>query len=489
VADALALDVRQLNAPGAAIAILENGQVTFSYGVGRRDPRAPDRVRSTTLFRVGSITKMMTALAVLQQVQAGSVDLDHPVIEYVPGLHLDDADSNAMLAGVTVRQLLDHSTGLNDYLETAPPAGERSDEALEGFFTGRWAGLGYFMVPPGTFYNYANPNYMLAGLVAEQTAGLSYRQLVRERILERLGMQRTFFLGSEVRADGDFAVGQTVADPALGIPRYVEPESYDNGWGRPAGYAWASVLELARLGAFLTHGDPAVLSPGLHDVMVSPGRDTGELLDLIRYGFGLKVSDSLFLDGRYYRVRSLQHTGAIAGFTGSLFLLPDTGFGIVTLVNGDGAENLPNTVGAALRTLASLPEPSAAPGVAPRPETFVEEVGTYQDPRLAGAVEVSQSAGQLRVAIPAATAAGIAYDPVLVATSPRNFLLSIDGEWLSVTFIHGGPADPVYLRTRAFVAVRETGAISGTGKAPAPTPIQADRLRKALAPARRRGQP
>ena len=161
-----------------------------------------------------------------------------------------------------------------------------------------------------------------------------------------------------------------------------------------------------------------------------------------------------------------------------MFLLPELGFGVVTLASGDGAY-FPGTLVTALRELPALPPPAAAPDVAPDPSTFAEEVGVYEDPHAVGTVTVSLQGGQLRVEAPAVAALGIAYDPVLQPISPRNFLITIRGRQYALTFIHGGAGEPT-LRTRLFVAERAPAA-GLRARGPAPS---AERLGAALRAAR-----
>ncbi len=131
---------------------------------------------------------------------------------------------------------------------------------------------GYVQSPPGAFWAYANQNFMLAGLIAQKVTGTSYRQLMHERVFEPLGMHRTVFLPSEVLSDGDYGNGWAYADPS--DPKrpdgVMHPDSYDNPWARPAGYAWSSVLDMARLAAFLVHGREEVLAHDLWAAMTSP---------------------------------------------------------------------------------------------------------------------------------------------------------------------------------------------------------------------------
>ncbi len=211
---------------------------------------------------------MLTAIALLQPVEDGRVDLDAPVVRYVPGFHL--ALTPAPVAGITVRQLLTHASGLHDYLEVDAPAGEQTDAALSGFLTGRYGDLGYVQSPPGAFYAYSNPGYMLAGLIAQVASHTSYRRLMHDRVLAPLGMVADVL--SCRRRSSPTATSRTACTCASGgrcelrhppgIGPIVRPDSYDNPWARPAGYAWSSVLDMARVATFLVHGDRRRASAG-----------------------------------------------------------------------------------------------------------------------------------------------------------------------------------------------------------------------------------
>lgn len=142
---ALAAAVEQervaLGAPGVAVAVVEKGAVTFAQGFGSKDPDGQDPVKPTTLFRIGSCTKSLTAIAILQAVQEGKVGLDDPVIQTVPGFHSNR--SPVPVPSVSLRHLLTHSGGILDYSEIDAPASEQTDAALEAFLTGRFADIGY----------------------------------------------------------------------------------------------------------------------------------------------------------------------------------------------------------------------------------------------------------------------------------------------------------------------------------------------------------
>src|SRR5262249_34004677 len=146
--------------------------------------------------------------------------------------------------------------------------------------------IDYLMVPADTFYNYSNPNFMVAGLIAETIAGKPYRDLVHDQVLAPLGMTRTFFLPSEVLADGDYAIGKTAYQ---GLPSAIKPDTYDNAWGRPCGYAFSNVLDLAKMAEFLIDGDASVLPKATFDEMETEHVVTQEYLDVLGYGYGVQT--------------------------------------------------------------------------------------------------------------------------------------------------------------------------------------------------------
>jgi CubicO group peptidase (beta-lactamase class C family) len=443
-------------APGVAVAVVEGGRVTFARGFGSKDPGGTNPVRASTLFRIGSNTKMLTAIALLQQVQEGRVDLDAPVVRYVPGFHL--ALTPAPVASITVRQLLTHASGLHDFLEVDAPAAEQTDAALSAFLTGRYGDLGYVQSPPGAFYAYANPGYMLAGLIAQVASHTPYRRLMRDHVLAPLGMARTFFLPSEVIADGDFANGLTCAptDPtcaAGALGPIVHPDSYDNPWARPAGYAWSSVLDMARVATFLVHGDRRVLRQDLSSAMTSAQVPMPESGGLSSYGFGVLVAPGiqLALPGRpaaYYPLTRLTHDGAIPGYSANLSCLPARDFCFISLASGDGAF-FTNSLTTAITTLVQLPPPAAPPDVAPQPERFPAYAGTYVDPFVLGEVDITNAAGGLSARLPTLDPSQETF--ALTPTLVDNFV-SADGT--PTTFIADARGVFTYLYTRPFVAVR-----------------------------------
>ncbi len=470
-AEAFDAERKKLGAPGAAVAILERGEITFAHGFGTKGPNSDEKVRARTSFRIGSMNKVLTAVALLQQVEAGKVALDAPVTSVIPKL----AVTGSELPSLRVADLLVQRSGLSDYLVLDGIKAHKSDDALATYLTSAgFRSRVYFMNPPGLFWNYSNPNYYVAGLVAETVSGAGYRALMSTRVFEPLGMTRTFFLGGEVLEDGDYANGKSTA--ADGSPWDVAPDAYDNAWGRPAGYAWSNVVDFARFVRFLHAGNPAVLSDALRAELQSEKLDTLRYAGHEHYGYGVMVSDGVNVAAdEWIGTKVVSHGGDINGFAADFYLLPATGFGIVTLANADGA-HFSDAIALAMKSFGELPPPSTPPDVSVDPSSFDAFVGDYEDPYNVGHVTVAKTGSELTVSMPDVESAGVPYTPALIPVSPGNFVLRIQGTQVLVTFVDDGDTKSAFLRTRPFVAKRTT---TTAAKAPA-MKVDADALSRRL---------
>jgi len=443
---------QQLGVPGAAVAIIERGEVTFSHGFGTKGPNSHEPVDADTLFRIGSMTKALTATTLLGLVDAGAFSLDARLLSVVPDVAINDPDN---LSTLTFRQLLSHQSGLFDYLAVDGP---KDDGALSHFLTSQdYAANEYFMAPPGSFYNYSNPDYYLAGLALERALGVPYRQAVTDRVLLPLGMTRTFFLPSEVIADGNFMDGKSTN--ADGSPWVVKPDSYDNAWGRPAGFAYSSVVDYAKFVQFLYAGNAAVLSDAEREEMQSPQVNTLDLggadTSLKSYGLGLMLLEKFHVGQSAYAMKLVSHGGNIPGFSSMFYLVPETGSAIVWFADADSVAFSTSMV-VALNSFAGLANPTAwpPPGIAVDTSLFPAYAGTYDDPHVAGTINVTASGATLSVAFPQFDASNVVYEHKLQPTSKDNFIVTVDGQPYPLTFITDSTGAYVWMRTRLTVGKR-----------------------------------
>ena len=173
-----------LHTPGLSLAVVQDDQVILSrgYGLANRDAGTP--MTEDTPVAIASTTKGMSALAIMQLVEQGLVDLDAPVVQYVPEFTMDDA----RFTDITVRHVLTHTAGIPSGGFTDPA---QDDHALDR----RVASLANVKLhfTPGSSYEYANDGYSIAGLILQRVSGMPYEEYLAQHLFAPLGMQRTTF--------------------------------------------------------------------------------------------------------------------------------------------------------------------------------------------------------------------------------------------------------------------------------------------------------
>jgi CubicO group peptidase (beta-lactamase class C family) len=474
--NAVAAGVAQRSLSGIAAAVVLDGHIVYHEGFGTVSPASTQPVLPSTRFRIGSITKPMTATALLSLAEEGRIDLHAPVSRLLPGFALDGEPGWSQR--ITPHRLLSHQAGIADFQETDGP---RDDAALAAaFYDPAFLQSVPLLVAPGTFYNYSNTNFMLAGLLVETAAGRPYREVMRRRVFKPLGMTRTTFLLSDVMADNDVAsgvLGQTI----------VPPDAYDHAVARPAGYAWASVDDLARFMKFIIDGNPTVLSARMSRKMQTSQVSTRQLLDLEGYGYGLLIEkDAGFFDNQqrlnlYKGVKVVWHDGAIDGYTSLFATVLGMRFGYAALINGNydnpGTDLIPCYQAAVLETIGTrLPPPAPWPGPDIQRDRFGDYVGQYADRiDLTGPATVTLTpGGDLSIRFPMLDEAGIRYDPILHPHNRDDFVwfvldLNLALELTGIRQGHDGPV--AYLRLRPTVLARTPseqstfGTRAATGRA------------------------
>jgi CubicO group peptidase (beta-lactamase class C family) len=473
IAAAFEAERAALGVPGLAVGIVEDGALVFAAGFGTRLPTGGDPVLPTTLFRIGSVTKMMTAAAALQQVEAGRLTLDGSIQEVYPDFEMALDDSWA--PELSLHRFLSHQGAFYDYLEID---GDPSDAGLADMLLGDFPENIWCMAPPGSFWNYSNPNFSYAGLLAEEAAGKPYRSVMAEDLFAPLGMDRTFLLPDDVLADGDYAVGATTNWTTGVGSAEAAPDSYDVAWGRPAGFAFSHVADLARFAMFLVDGDPDVLSDEGVASMTAPQVDTLSFLDRVWYGYGtILLPQGFFQSETEWSPAPLwQHGGAIPGFSADLYILPEQRFAVVTLASGDGAY-LDTTVDAILE-LAELPDPVAAPDPGIDPADYPDYVGTYSDPWNIGDFTISVEGDTVYFDAPLLDAYGYSYTRALIPSSRDSFYLEFEGSYLDMTFVRDDSGAVRWMRDRYFVGEKLDDAARGRPR-PAPD-FDPERLHRAL---------
>ena len=174
-------------------------------------------MNADTIFSVQSMSKLFTATAVMQAVAAGRLDLDEPITTYLPGFTVHSAFEEHPERKITLRMLLSHTAG---FTHEAPVG--NNNELDPGDFDAHVRSISdtWLRFPVGTGYAYSNLGIDLAGYILERVEGKPFAEVVRESLLEPLGMERSTFDRAAIRSSGNRAVGHVdpYPEPPLDVP-------------------------------------------------------------------------------------------------------------------------------------------------------------------------------------------------------------------------------------------------------------------------------
>ena len=446
--EAIEQDMTQTGATAFSMTVLKDGAVSWSGGFGQ-GTKDGSSVSSQTLFRVASITKPMTAVLTLQQVQEECLTLESPVEMFLDNFVM--AQQPELSSTVLVKDTMQMTGGFVDY---QLQSGEDGDGMIEGFIPA-YLENGYFLSEPGRMYNYSNPNFVVAGSLVEYCTDNYFRLEMEENLWTPLQMNRTTFETDTVIADGSYAVGVTTYWPQnVGEEISVDAQSYSASHLWPAMGAWSSAEDLAQFGLFLMQGDTDILSADLFSEMQQPQVDTEEGYESKAYGYGLYVKDGIEMGGAHYPVTMISHSGTIYGYTSHMYLIPELEVGVIVLLNREKAVPS-NSVPIALG-LAELVEPYE-PDVSISDEVS-EYTGEYYNAFNIGTMLLEETESGLGIEIPALDNANIEYDSNLEPVRPDNFYIHYpDGSFDLLSFIRDESGAVEYLRSRNYVGKKQQG--------------------------------
>jgi len=310
--------------PGLALGIVKGDQIVHLKGFGIADPSGR-AVTPQTPFIIGSLSKSFTALAVMQLVEEGKIELDAPVQHYIPWFRVADEAASAQ---ITVRHLLYQTSGLSTKTgRSFQGSGDTSDGALEQAV--RKLSTVELTGPVGAAHQYSTVNYSVLGLIVQTVSGQSYESYIQQNIFDLLEMNHSFTSQVEAQPQG-FAMGYHYA---FGMPMAVDLPH--NRGLLPAGYLISSAEDMAHyLIAQLNDGkykDAALLSPNGMLEMHHPAVPTGATDTF--YGMSWFV-------GPINGIPAIHHQGETFNFHANMILLPDSQMGIVVLINGENSMDL-----------------------------------------------------------------------------------------------------------------------------------------------------
>ncbi len=311
-ARAFVLDtMAQLKAPGASITVIRDGVMIWSEGFGFADLEQRVPVTTLTRFRIGSVSKPLTSIALGLLVEEGKLDLDAPVQRYLP-------DFPVKQWPITTRQVAGHLAGIRHYRGDEFASARHYDTVRDGLAIFANDSL---LFEPETQYSYSTYGWNLISAVIESASGESFLPYMARRVFGPAGMTRTVpeFNDSLIPFRARFYVHADSAAPATNAP-YV-----DNSYKWAGGGLLSTTEDLARLGRKLLEGK--LLRSGTRDLLWrSQQTRDGKTTD---YGMGWRSGRDA--QGR----RWIGHTGGAMGGTANLMIFPDQRVIIAVLVNSD----------------------------------------------------------------------------------------------------------------------------------------------------------
>ncbi|WP_274911584.1 serine hydrolase domain-containing protein [Streptomyces sp. WZ-12] len=287
--------------PAALAATTDRDGRTHHYAAGVADLRTGARVPLDGQVRAGSNTKPFTATVVLQLVGEGKIALDAPVERYLPGLVRGKGNDGRR---ITVRQLLQHTSGLPNYTEFLGDIPAHRHRYVQPRTLLDLALAHQPLFAPGTNWSYSNTNYVLAGLLVEKVTGRPLAEQITRRVIDRIGLRHTYFPGvGDERLRAPHPEGYFPVRPGGSLTDVTE---LDPGWAWAAGQLVSTPGDLNRFFRALFGGEllaPAQLAQMRTTVPAASGLWPGA-----RYGLGV-ISTPLSCGGRMWG-----HGGDIPGY-------------------------------------------------------------------------------------------------------------------------------------------------------------------------------
>jgi CubicO group peptidase (beta-lactamase class C family)/D-alanyl-D-alanine dipeptidase len=323
----IAQQLTEKQIPGLSIALVDDQQIVWAQGFGVADPKSKKPATAATVYRIGSVSKLFTDIAIMQLVERGELNLDAPVSDYLPEFH----PRNPFGTAITLRELMSHRSGLL----REPPVGNYFDPTEPSLAaTVRSLNDTELVFAPQTHTKYSNAAIAVVGYLLEQRSHQAFAPYLKHAVLDPLGMEHSSFA-----PDGNVVQNLAKAKMWTYDGKTFEAPTFQLGM-IPAGSMYSTVTDLGQfLSVLLARGKTAsgmLAKPATLDEMWSPQfpNPGGRV-----FGLGFVVGA---LDGH----RMVGHGGAIYGFATTLDVLPDDKLGVVVTATEDVANAVTDQIAA-----------------------------------------------------------------------------------------------------------------------------------------------
>jgi len=304
------------DSPGAAVMVIRNDEVLHAAGYGYADLESREPITPQTSFRLASVSKQFTSMAVMILAERGELDYDDPLVKFLPEL-------GRFGESITLRNLMTHTGGLPDYYDALEAASTEhmpdTEEAME--FLAAWGESPLFAA--GERYEYSNPGYEMLALVVERVSGQRFGQFLEDNIFAPLGMNATVVRDSTEPEIPNRALGYSRTDDS-----FILNDDHILNHIVGSGLMYSTVEDLARWDQAL-YTDQLVPRAALEEAWSPVQLTNGEEYP---YGFGWRL-------GRYGGLgRRLCHAGGWVGFSTFIVRYPERRFSVIVLSNLDDFE-------------------------------------------------------------------------------------------------------------------------------------------------------
>ncbi|HUT82998.1 MAG TPA: serine hydrolase [Candidatus Bathyarchaeia archaeon] len=323
--------MQQMKIPGLSISVVNDEKIVYTKGFGARLLTENIPATSETLFGVGSVSKSFTALAIMQLVQEGKLDLNDPVSKYVP-FKLGRKEKP-----ILIKHLLSHSSGIPDLEAAVVLIARHSWNKLEkyvpmsgpnDFYLYVNQGVDEVVANPGEKYFYLNTGFILLGHIIEKISGLKFDAYIKEKIFNPLEMLRTTFRKEEFEKEEDRMTAY-ISEPEKPLEMTIHP--FDE-LIYAAGGILSSVNELGNyLIMNINEGkfnNKQIIKPELYRKLIAPSIDVADqFFGKFRYGFGWGITENFFGE------TLIEHGGSTGVSSAHLAFLPSKRLGVAIAGN------------------------------------------------------------------------------------------------------------------------------------------------------------
>ncbi|TKH09873.1 beta-lactamase family protein [Bacillus wiedmannii] len=306
--------IKEQNIPGASVAIVQNKDVFFTKTMGTTG-ESEKKVTSKTPFAIGSISKSLSALAIVKLIEDKKLKLEDPVQRYLPWFKLKDRQTSST---ITIQHLLTHTSGISTYEGLSLSDMQSKNSTALKANVMKLSNI-KLTAPPGEKYQYSNANYIVLGALIEGVTNESYSSYMEKHIFQPLNMN-----GAAASKETAYEKGYLTGYQSwFGIPR-KSVVSYDNA-GAPYGYITANLEDMIQYIMFLNRPDDVqFLKQENMDLYLSP---LYKINSEKSYGFGLRTTNINESETMIW------HSGSTPDARAEIFILNKSGWGGVILTN------------------------------------------------------------------------------------------------------------------------------------------------------------